>query len=130
MKLLCPHLRNASQRRFLPIFNTYCDSKSALPALGDVTRAVYHNRFKTLLAVAGAFFAKQVVFIFVHILFLDKLVFDDVLVLLLNRVGSHSELFKQKQSLRFFAGFLHIQVAADESRIAAVRRRLGVILHS
>ena len=105
MKLPCPYLQNASQREFLPIFNTYCYSESALPELRDVTRAVHHDSLKTLLAVAGAFFAKQVVFIFVHILFLDKPVFDDILALFLNRVGSHSELFKQKQNLRFFAGF-------------------------
>ena len=94
MKLPCPYLQNASQRTFLPISDTYCDSESALPELRDVTRAVHHDSLEALFAVAGAFFAKQVVFIFVHILFLDKLVFDDVLVLLLNRVGSHSELFK------------------------------------
>ena len=28
MKLPCPYLQNASQRKFLPIFNTYCNSKT------------------------------------------------------------------------------------------------------
>ena len=55
------YLQNASQRRFLPIFNTYCDSKSALLAFWGVTRTFHQYSLKTLLAAAGAFLAQGVV---------------------------------------------------------------------
>ena len=61
MKSPHPPHRRASQRRFLPIFNTYRDSKSAFLALGGVTRTFHHYSFETLLAVASAFFTQRVV---------------------------------------------------------------------